>query len=238
MNWKLRTGKFLFKYRSFTPVPLIIFIVLFFRPMTHPKYDLQIILVGFFLMVLGEVIRVFSVGFSFPGTSGRENFLRAENLNISGIYSIVRNPLYVGNIFIYTGILITYSNIYALLVFDLILILQYYFIIKSEENFLFDTYGSEYIKYKDSVNSIIPNFRNYCKPENPFDKVKVILKENDSVFNSFVIFGTLLLYKEYIAAGNIVNKKLYFIYFGILIILYIFIKLLKKHYFRNQTRIE
>jgi len=228
MNWQLKIGNFLFKYRSFTPVPLIIIIIVFFHPIINCKYDMVLVLCGFGLVILGEMIRVLSVGFSYYGTSGRENFLRAENLNITGVYSIVRNPLYIGNMFIYAGLLLVYSNIYALIIFNLILIVQYYFIIKSEENFLYETYGKEYNTYKNNVKSIIPSFGKYKKSENKFNKMKVISKENDSVFNAIIIFGLILMYKEKIVFGDVMNKKMYVFYFALIIISYISIKIFKK----------
>ncbi len=231
MNSILKAGNFLFKYRSFTPIPLILIVFLFFRPVIDPEIDNILTAVGLFIICSGEFIRILSVGYSFSGTSGRENFLRADSLNVSGIYSIVRNPLYIGNLLIYTGLLIVYSNIYALLFFNALLILQYFFIIKAEEDYLEKTYGDEYIKYKNSVNSIVPSFGRYKSPENKFSRIKVFMKENDSVFNALIIFGLILLYKGYILSGNLIHGKAYALYFGTIIVSYIVIKILKKKFF-------
>ncbi len=231
MNWKLKSGDFLFKYRSFTPIPLIIIVFIFFKPQINPENNVLLLIAGLFVMSSGEFIRVISVGFSFTGTSGRENFLRADSLNVSGIYSVVRNPLYIGNLLIYSGLLILYSNIYAHIFFDIFMIVQYYFIILSEQDFLQNTYGIEYSEYKKNVNSILPKFGNYMKPENKFDRMKVIFKENDSVFNALIIFGIIILYKGYIYSGNVFHGRSFSIYFGVLIVSYILIKLLKKRFF-------
>ncbi len=228
MKWKLRFGNFLFKYRSFTPIPLIIIVFVFFKPYIKLSSDNLLTVAGLIVMFLGEVIRLISVGFSFHGTSGRENFLRAESLNVSGIYSVVRNPLYIGNLLIYTGLLIVYSNLYALLIFDILLIVQYYFIILSEEEFLKEKYGIEYSKYCEKVNSIFPGFRDYIKPENKFNRLKVLFKENDSIFNALIIFGIILMYKGYIYSGRVLHGKSFSIYFGVLILFYIIIKIIKK----------
>ncbi len=189
---KLKIGNILFKNRSFTTLPLILALFLFFKPMS---FEITYNIVGFLITVLGEIIRIIAVGFSFRGTSGRENYLRAEKLNKTGIYSIVRNPLYIGNFLIFTGLLIVFSNVYALILFQLYLILQYYFIIISEENYLKEKFGEFYNEYKRNVNRVIPKFKNYIKPENGFNLRKVILKENDSVFNLLVMFILILIYK-------------------------------------------
>jgi len=232
MNISVKIGNFLFRHRSFTPVPLIIAVFLFFTPAIIPGRDNFLTSAGLLILIAGEIVRILSVGYSFAGTSGRENFLRADNLNVTGIYSIVRNPLYIGNLLIYTGLLIAYSNLWALVFFDSLLILQYYFIIQSEESFLEQTYGKEYLDYKKKVRSIIPSFREYKKPANPFNRIKVIMKENDSVFNALLIFGLIILYKEYLTSGKVLYGKSFVLYFGVLIISYILIKLIKKRVYR------
>ncbi|MEN8154199.1 MAG: isoprenylcysteine carboxylmethyltransferase family protein [Acidobacteriota bacterium] len=228
MNWKIKFGNFLFKYRSFTPIPLIVFVFLLFSPVNYGHINLYIDLGGISLLIFGELIRILSVGFSFTGTSGRENYLRADKLNTSGIYSVVRNPLYIGNIFIYSGLLIVFSNIYALLFFVILLIVQYYFIILSEQEYLKVKYGESYKKYCSEVRSIIPGFRNRRRAENKFNLKKVLFKENDSVFNSLFLLGLVLIFKYKIFYSVVKNTKLWILYFSILIMLYILIKIIKR----------
>ena len=236
MNWELKTGNFLFKYRSFTPVPLIVAVFLFFKPVILPGADTLLTISGIVVMAAGEILRIISVGYSFSGTSGRENFLRADHLNVSGIYSVVRNPLYIGNIMIYTGLLLTYSNIYALLFFDAMLIAQYYFIILAEEDYLERTYGNEYTVYKNKVRSIIPVPGGYRKPVNRFNGVKVIFKENDSVFNALIILIMITQYKQSITSGTFRLTAVSVGFVSVLVILYIVIKTVKsKHRGRTGT---
>ena len=93
-------------------------------------------LLGFLIALAGAATRFVAVGYAKPFTSGRENFLKAENLNTGGLYSIVRNPLYVGNFLVYNGVLIAYASPAALALFNAFFIANYYFIILSEENYL------------------------------------------------------------------------------------------------------
>jgi protein-S-isoprenylcysteine O-methyltransferase Ste14 len=228
VDWKLKIGNFLFKHRSFTPVPLIILVFIIFRPIDLEDKNITINLVGLLISLLGETVRIIVVGYAHKGTSGRESYLRADSLNISGIYSIVRNPLYIGNFFIYTGLVIVFSNIFAGLTFVIFLILQYYFVILAEENFLKEKYGLEYEIYCQKVKRIIPTFRGYKKNQIPFNLKKVIFKENDSVFNMVVMYLLVLLYKEKVFAGTIRDPFLYIIPGVILIIGYIIVKIVKK----------
>ncbi len=183
---------------------------------------------GLLISLLGEFIRVLAVGFSYEGTSGRETYLRAENVNTTGIYSIVRNPLYIGNYFMFAGVVIAFSNLYALVVFSLFLYLQYYFVILAEEDYLMDKYPEQYTGYCSRVRRIIPVLGSYVKNRNPFNLQKVVFKENDSLFNLLVMFILVLLYKEKSLNGSVSDFTPY-IFSGVSILLvYIIIKIIKK----------
>lgn len=227
-DWQLKLGSFLFKHRSFTPIPLIVLVFIFFKSLNLEGKNILVNAAGLLVSLLGEIIRIAAVGFSFTGTSGRESYLRAEKLNTTGIYSIVRNPLYIGNFFIFTGLIIVFANILALCIFSLFLIWQYYFIILTEENFLTNEYGSDYENYRSRVRKIFPAFEDYKKNQNPFDLKKVIFKENDSLFNLLIMFLLILLYKEKIFHSTISRPLLYIIPGAFLIISYIIIKIIKK----------
>jgi protein-S-isoprenylcysteine O-methyltransferase Ste14 len=227
-NWKLKVGNFLFKHRSFTPIPLIIVVFVIFKPVNLEEKNILINLSGIFISFLGEIIRIIAVGYSFTGTSGRETFLRADALNTTGIYAIVRNPLYIGNFLMFTGLVLVFSNVFAVLVFAVFLILQYYFIILSEENFLKEKYGEPYEAYCRQVRRAMPTFKNYKGNQNPFSLKKVIFKENDSIFNMLMMFLLVLLYKERVFDGRIDRPIIYIIPGGILAALYVMIKIIKK----------
>lgn len=233
-NWKLKTGDFLFKHRTFTPLPLILLVFVIFKPVNLGENNLLINIAGLLTSILGELIRIAAVGYSFPGTSGREMYLRADNLNTTGIYSIIRNPLYIGNFFMFVGLMVVFANVYALLVVAVFLIAQYYFIILSEEHFLRNKYGTEYENYFDRIRRIVPTFGHYRKNLNPFSGKKVLFKEKDSVFNMLLMFLLVLLYKERVFRGRI-EEPLYYIITGVvLIIAYIIVKIIKNKATRNH----
>lgn len=227
-NWKLKLGDFLFKHRSFTPIPLIVLVFIFFKPLNLAGKNTLLNVAGLLVSLTGELIRSISVGYAHSGTSGRESYLRAENLNTAGIYSIVRNPLYIGNFFMFCGLILVFSNSIALLIFAFFLVLQYHFVILTEEDFLRKEYGEDYRTYCSRVNRIIPVFSRYEKNRNPFDFKKVVFKENDSVFNLFMMYLLIILYKERVFYGVIARPLLYIVPGSALIIAYIIIKIIKK----------
>ncbi|MDR2152686.1 MAG: DUF1295 domain-containing protein, partial [Helicobacteraceae bacterium] len=59
------------------------------------------------ISALGVAIRVYTIGYKHKGTSGRNTKTQqASALNTKGIYSLTRNPLYLGNFLIGWGVIV------------------------------------------------------------------------------------------------------------------------------------
>ena len=192
-NWPLRLGEFLFRYRSFTPLPLIALTFVFFKPLAPGSTWTY---AGLAVAFLGEGIRIASVGFAGSGTSGRESFLKADSLNTTGLYSLARNPLYWGNLLIFAGLLIVFANHWSLALFVLFLFLQYHFIVLAEESYLREQHGRTYEEYCARVRRWLPRFDRWLPPTASFSWKKVIFKENDSCFNLLLAFLLIVFWKE------------------------------------------
>jgi protein-S-isoprenylcysteine O-methyltransferase Ste14 len=225
-KWPLRLGKFLFRHRSFTPLPLILLTFILFRPLSPaPAWTLA----GLAIALLGEGIRIISVGFASSGTSGRESFLKADSLNTSGLYSLVRNPLYWGNGLIFAGLLIVFAQPWALALFIVFLFLQYHFIVLAEESFLRQAHGGAYDEYCSRVSRWLPAFRRYAPPDRPFDWRNVLFKENDSCFNLLFTALLILAYREKYFTGRMSHLPLLAAAGSLLVLAYAGIKILKKN---------
>ncbi|MDD8013733.1 MAG: isoprenylcysteine carboxylmethyltransferase family protein [Acidobacteriota bacterium] len=224
-KWPLRLGKFLFKYRSFTPLPLILLTFIFFKPLSA---SWQWTALGLAIAFLGEGMRIASVGFAGSGTSGRESFLKADSLNATGLYSLARNPLYWGNMLIFAGLLTVFANPWALALFVVFLFLQYHFIVLAEESYLKERHGGTYEEYCRRVRRWLPRFNHWAPPARAFDIRKVIFKENDSCFN--LLFGALLIaaWKGKYFSGRWRHDLLFAAAAACLVLIYAAIKVLKK----------
>ena len=154
----LAIGDACFRFRAISVVPVILFIFFVFDPLPAGRFNPWLNLLGFLIALAGAVTRFVAVGYAKPFTSGRENYLKAENLNTGGLYSIVRNPLYVGNFLVYNGVLIAYASPAALALFNAFFIPNYYFIILSEENYLEKQFGEVYNEYRRAVPKVLPKF--------------------------------------------------------------------------------
>ena len=120
-----------FKYRSYTPIPFLLLMLIFAEP------SVMSMIIGFAIALVGELIRFWGV--SWAGSETRTTGeVGGTYLIISGSFAFVRNPLYVGNILLYTGIgimswsLFPYLQIAALLFYAV----QYHFIVLEEEKYL------------------------------------------------------------------------------------------------------
>ena len=142
---------FLFKNRSYTPIPIVLSI-LYFSQLIYPFWAY-----GAVFITLGELIRLNAV--RYAGGRTRTTNVGANSLCTSGPYSRTRNPLYIGNLFIYSGVVLLSGGIYMFHLLAIVIfyfIFQYSMIISLEEEKLSIIFGQNYLKYKDNVPRIIP----------------------------------------------------------------------------------
>jgi len=114
-------GSFLFRHRGTLPIIILLFGMVFFafsewrrKTFGDPAlpFDRFDQVVALFFCLLGFFIRAYTVGHSPPNTSGRNTAKQvADELNTSGVYSIVRHPLYVGNFFMWLGVAVLTMNL-------------------------------------------------------------------------------------------------------------------------------
>lgn len=152
----MNIGKFLFKYRSYTPIPFLIIMLLYCKP------NIFSLIGGFSFVLLGEYIRIWSNAWTGSETRTTGG-VGGTYLVISGPYSHVRNPLYLGNILIYFGLSVMSNALFPYLqLFGVILFFaQYYFIIREEENFLSEKFGDAFQLYLKKVNRFLPKIKKY-----------------------------------------------------------------------------
>jgi len=192
----LELGRALFRWRSLTPVPVLVcllFLLWATPPIpVHDTVELLLVGLGALLAVAGETLRVWTLGQVPEGTSGQGSELQAERLNTQGPYAYVRNPLYLGNLFICLGLLIAANNGWVDAVALLFFWAQYFLIIRAEEAFLLEKYRAEFQEYAQRV----PRWRPRLSPayrgklRSHFDLRRALRKEH----NPFAAWATGLLF--------------------------------------------
>ncbi len=180
----IKHGHTLFRWRSY--IPLLFIIPLFFafresvvveRALGDGVEDLWV-LFCFLVALSGLAIRWMTVGFVPAGTSGRNTQgQRAEALNTTGIYSIVRNPLYLGNFMTLMGVVLSIKVWWLVLIVGMAFFIYMERIILTEEEFLHDKYGDEYDSWCARTPVIIPNFKTWQSPALSFSYKTVLKRE-------------------------------------------------------------
>jgi protein-S-isoprenylcysteine O-methyltransferase Ste14 len=183
----------LFKYRSYTPIPFVIVMLV------YENANIWSLILGLIIITTGEFLRLWGV--SWAGSETRTTgHMEGTYLIVSGPFAYMRNPLYIGNILIYLGIgimsfaIFPYLQVFALLFF----IFQYYHIIKAEEEYLLNRYGEQFKKYKKNVPRLFPKLTPYRPGEvkQPSFKLKAGLRSEKRTFQAigFVMVTIFLLW--------------------------------------------
>jgi protein-S-isoprenylcysteine O-methyltransferase Ste14 len=213
-----RSGNWLFKRRSWLPVVLIVagVIVLYLTNRQAILYDSTDELIFLGVSLFGEAIRIYAVGYAPRNTSGRNTIAGqiADELNTTGIYSLVRHPLYVGNFFMWLGPVLFVRTLVFVIIFILIYWLYYERIMFAEEQFLRSKFGEAYDKWSENVKAVIPKLKGSIKPSLPFSFKSVLKREYNSFVNIFIIYVALDLFRNYFVSERIYLTPMW-IYIGI-----------------------
>lgn len=204
-------GTFLFKHRSNLPLYVLIGELGYFAYLAWNQFLIghentfwwACLLVG----LLGLGIRVFTVGYTPANTSGRNTDAGqvAEELNTTGIYSLVRNPLYLGNYFMWLAIAMLTADFLFCTVFTLAYWIYYERIIFAEEAFLRRKFESIYVRWAEKTPVFIPKLTGYISPSYSFSWKKVFKKEK----NGLAALCTLFFFFE-ILKISLENKQFVF----------------------------
>lgn len=204
-----KNGNFLFKYRG--QFPLLLFIlavpVLYFTDYqwVDNNYNLRLGLTVFFCLLsfLGQYIRAVAIGTSHKATSGRNTKEQvADALNTKGIYSTLRHPLYLGNYFMWIGIIAYTFNPWFILTSSLMFWVYYERIMFAEERFLERKFGQPYLDWSQKIPAFIPSFKNYEKGNIPFSFKTILRREYSGVSATVISFLFIDVVRDFFETGT------------------------------------
>jgi len=202
------SGNWLFRRRSWLPVFIIAagLLMLYLGNRQVIIFDLRDEMIFLGVSMLGQFIRIFTVGFTPKNTSGRNTAggQIADELNVTGIYSIVRHPLYVGNFFMWLGPVLFLRSVWFTIVFCLFYWLYYERIMFAEEQFLRKKFGDIYDKYSEKVKAFIPFHVKFIPTKLTFSIRNILKREHNSFFNVYIVFAVLDLFRNIM-----LTKKIY-----------------------------
>lgn len=169
--------------RKFTmktiPVYLLTLLLIFFA---HPT--LSSFLVGLILIVPGEALRIWACG----------HLKKNKEVTTTGPYAYVKNPLYLGTLFIMTGFCIMTRN-YYIMGLGIAIFLIYYipFKKKAESDRLQQIFGETWSQYDKNVPDYIPNIYPYTR-KSPHKWNFTLVKENSEFGTLFSTLAGVLIF--------------------------------------------
>lgn len=112
-------------------------------------------MIGISISVIGAIIACTS-RYSL-GRNWSLSVQRKENHQLiqTGIYKIVRHPIYTGLLLLFIGNAIIVGDYRAILAV-LIVFISFWLKLKKEEKLLTETFGTEYKEYKNRTKALIP----------------------------------------------------------------------------------
>jgi protein-S-isoprenylcysteine O-methyltransferase Ste14 len=207
-----KSGNWLFRRRNWLPVLVLVPAAgyLFIANRSVIYFNLTWELICISVSVAGELIRSYTVGYIPRNPSGRNVIDQmADELNTSGIYSIVRHPLYVGNFLMWLGPVLFLRSAWCVIIFVLAFWIYFERIIFAEEQYLRRKFGEDYDTWAFRVRSVIPRFRNFTRPDLPFSFRNVLKREYNIIANLFIVFAILDVIRNTAVTGKVYMEPLY-----------------------------
>jgi protein-S-isoprenylcysteine O-methyltransferase Ste14 len=226
-------GNRFFRWRSYLPLFMgaLFILALWSRPQgaTEPGADRGWQMGCLLVSLAGLGLRFYTVGFAPRGTSGRNTLGQvAETLNTSGMYSLVRNPLYLGNFIIWLGLSLFIKVWWCTAIVVLCFILFYERIIFAEEKFLREKFGTTFMDWAAITPAIIPRGQHWRPPELSFSWKSALKREYSSFFAAITSFTVIAIIRDSLQTGTIFLDKTWLAIFTFGLVIYLTLRTLKK----------
>jgi protein-S-isoprenylcysteine O-methyltransferase Ste14 len=230
---QVKIGNWLFRWRSYLPLLFLVVLLPGFSQFSYfrqsHQYDYLWEILCLLVSLFGFFIRCYTIGYVPEGTSGRdEKDKKADSLNTVGIYSLMRNPLYFGNFFMYLGATMFVRLWWVCLIYGLLFILYYERIILSEEAFLKTKYGKKFDEYADRTPVFLPSFKGWTPQNLPFSFRNVLKREYPGFFGLIASFTIMEIIGDYIIHNRIIIDSAWLVFFLFGFLVYITLRTLKK----------
>lgn len=230
-----KQGAFLFRGRSYLPLlaaPLVVAALLdphyshpLFTGFSGGLWKAICILISF----AGLLVRSLVAGYVPLGTSGRNTERQvAESLNTKGLYSMARNPLYLGNFLIILGLLLFSQVWWFILAGIAIFWIFYERIIFTEEEFLRQKFGTAFVEWSMKTPVFIPRFWRWQKPELPYAWKIALRREHSTQFGMVSALTLLGIASDLITTPDHRIASFWWIFWGASLVIYLVLRFMKK----------
>lgn len=134
------------------------------------------------IALAGALLRCWTVAFAPDGTSSRDTrAARAATLNTTGVYSIVRHPLYLGSGLMWVGVALSLRVWWLVAIATLAYGLYLERLMAFEESFLASTFGDDFRRWAAQTPAIIPGIRGWVPSRGQFQWRRVLSEHNGTL---------------------------------------------------------
>ena len=230
-----QNGNWLFKRRSWLPLvlyPFAVAIIYFYPDTTHEHItSTRWGLICLLISLLGLVVRAMTVGFTPKGTSGRNTDAGqvAETLNQTGIYSVVRHPLYLGNLLMWLGLFMFIGVWWFVLICALAYWLYYERIMYAEEEFLRRSYSAQYEAWASRTPAFLPRFSGWIPSRLDFSFRNVLKREYNGMFATVISFVLINIISHYFTEDRFAVDAFWQLIFMLGAVTFLILRTLKKN---------
>jgi protein-S-isoprenylcysteine O-methyltransferase Ste14 len=226
------TGTWLFRRRGYLPLLLFPLLLLAAGQSVYPsgdhRLDLAWELVALLVGLLGLGLRVATVGFVPRDTSGRNTGApQAESLNTSGLYSVVRHPIYLGNYLMWLGVALFPRSWWAPVIVSLVFWLYYERIMFAEEEFLRRKFGALYTSWAATTPAFLPRLAGWRRPDVSFCLLTVLRREHSSLLALIASLTALEIATDHAYTGRLVIDPVWGTVFGVTLVLCLGVRVVK-----------
>ncbi len=142
-------GNFLYRTRLYV-FPAACLLVFLPGPRIWQE-DLVAAFLGFAIALTGQLIRAGTIGLVYIVRGGKNRRVHADDLVTDGVFGHSRNPMYVGNLLILSGMAVTSNCWTTVLVAIPLTAFIYRAIVAAEENYLRGRFGAAFDDYCRNV---------------------------------------------------------------------------------------
>lgn len=228
-------GNWLFCRRSYLPLllfPLLLVAIYSSNNSTETLTGLSDglwTIIGLLIAFGGLAIRSYIIGHVPSNTSGRNTSRqRAKTLNTTGMYSIVRHPLYLGNFIIIFGTTLSVHVWWFTLVTIFTFGMYYERIMFAEEEFLQKKFGSVFLQWAEQTPAFFPSFHLWKPPSLPFSVKTVLKREYSGFFGITVAFTGIGMIKTLLSERTLKIHNGWLVFFIIGGLIYLVFRTLRK----------
>ncbi len=232
----VRQGNVLFRHRSYLPLAFIPLLLVALRESEglerlvgdtlEDAWEVFCVAVSF----CGLLVRCLTVGFVPEGTSERNTACQvAVRLNTTGMYSVVRHPLYLGNFLVMIGMVMVVQVWWLVIVAVTVFWLYYERIMAAEERFLEEKFGDEFVTWAKRTPAFLPDLRRWRPPDRPFSWKMVLRREYTGLLVITLSFTFIEVVGDWVTEGYPDIYVGWMCFLGMGVVSYILLRTLKKH---------